>query len=260
MALNGTPLYRQDASVNFNWADVIPLAGIGNDNYSVRWKGRVQPLVTGNHAFTTSTDDGVRLHVNGVLVIDHWANQGNTAWSSPAIALVAGQYYDLEMEYFANGGAAVAQLSCTQPGAGSQIIPSARLTPPQSSWNLWREDEFTAGERLDPLVSGEYADPDHDGIVNLIEYAMGLPPRQNSRTGLPTTSRAGNLVTLTYRKSLATSGTLTAAEISTDLTNWTIVGVTETVTATVDGVQTIQAQFIVPENMPELFLRVRAVR
>jgi glucose/arabinose dehydrogenase/mono/diheme cytochrome c family protein/regulation of enolase protein 1 (concanavalin A-like superfamily) len=260
MALAGTPLYRQDASVNFNWADVSPLAGIGNDNYSVRWKGRVQPLVTGDHVFTTSTDDGVRLHVNGVLVIDQWIDQGTTAWSSPAIALVAGQYYDIEIEYFENGGAAVAQLSWTRPGEGSQIIPTARLTPPQSPWNLWREDEFTPSERLDPLVCGEDADPDHDGITNLMEYAMGLPPRQNTRVDLPTMSRAGSLVTLTYRKSLAASDAFSATQVSTDLTSWSSIGVNESVTATVDGIQTVQAQFIVPENTPELFLRVLVVK
>ena len=89
-----------------------------------------------------------------------WVDQGNTPWSSPAIALVAGNYYDLEMDFFENGGDAVAQLSWTQPGQGSQLIPTARLTPPQSPWNLWREVEFNAAERLDPLVSGE----DRQGI------------------------------------------------------------------------------------------------
>ena len=41
------------------------------------------------YTFYTSTDDGVRLWVNGVLLINHWSDQSNTEWSG-SIALVAG--------------------------------------------------------------------------------------------------------------------------------------------------------------------------
>ena len=51
-----------------------------------------------------------------------------------------------------------------------------------------------------------------------------------------------------------------ATQVSTDLTSWSNIGVNETVTATADGIQTVQAQFIVPENTPELFLRVLVVK
>ena len=260
IVLDGTLIFRQDAAVDFDWGNASPLAGIGDDNISVRWQGRVQPLVTGSHVFTTTTDDGVRLRVNGALVIDEWNYQSATDFSSPPIDMVAGQYYDIEMEYFEASGDAVAQLSWTPPDQASQIIPTECLTPPQTPWNVWREDFFTAAELLDPLVSGEHADPDQDGIANLMECAMGLPPRQNSQADLPVTSRTGNLVTLTFRKSVQASEIFTAAQVSTDLMVWTTVGVTESVIATEAGIQTIEAQFTIPPDTPHLFLRVRAVK
>jgi glucose/arabinose dehydrogenase/regulation of enolase protein 1 (concanavalin A-like superfamily) len=130
MTLSGTPVLRMDATVDFDWGGGPPLAGIGADAFSVRWTGRVQPSVSGDYIFTTESDDGVRLRINGVLVINQWIDQGPTLWSSAPIPLIAGQFYDVEMEYYENGGGAVARLSWQGPGFARQIIPNALLYPP----------------------------------------------------------------------------------------------------------------------------------
>ena len=46
----------------------------------------------------------------------------------------------------------------------------------QAPWFLWRNRHFAEADIRDPAVSGETADPDQDGIPNLIEYALGLDP------------------------------------------------------------------------------------
>ena len=39
-------------------------------------------------------------------------------------------------------------------------------------WDEWRFDRFTVGERLDPNISGELADPDQDGVTNEVPQSV----------------------------------------------------------------------------------------
>src|SRR6185369_17015842 len=96
-------LVRTDAVVNFNWSTGSPAGGISSDDFTVRWTGSVQPQFTGTYTFYTTTDDGVRLWVNGQLIIDEWVDQGATEWSG-SIALNGQQLYNIVMEYYENGG------------------------------------------------------------------------------------------------------------------------------------------------------------
>lgn len=121
-------LSRLDPTVNFSWNNGSPNPSIGADTFSVRWTGQVQPQYSQQYTFYTSTDDGVRLWVNGVQLINKWVDQGTKEWSS-TINLVAGQKYDIKMEYYENGGGAVAQLRWSSPSRTKQIIPAANLFP-----------------------------------------------------------------------------------------------------------------------------------
>jgi hypothetical protein len=121
-------LTRTDAVVDFNWGTGAPDPALGVDTFSVRWSGRVQAPTTEPYTFFTSTDDGVRLRVNGQLLIDRWVDQSATEWSG-SIALVAGAWVAIEMEYYENGVDASARLSWSSPSTPKQVIPSARLSP-----------------------------------------------------------------------------------------------------------------------------------
>ena len=56
--------------------------------------------------------------------------------------------------------------------------------PPESpTYAAWNESQFTLAERADPLVSGPDADPDADGIANVLEAALGLAPKSASPPG-----------------------------------------------------------------------------
>lgn len=166
MTLTGTPTQRIDGPVDFDWGTGTPgVAGIGANNFSVRWQGFVTPPVTGNYTFRTRSDDGVRLYVNGALVIDNWTDHGPTNNDSAPIALTAGQRYAVVMEYYENGGGAVAQLSWSGPAtSGFQFIPRAQLSHfcglprpvafyrmDEASWN------GTPGEVIDASGNGLHA-------------------------------------------------------------------------------------------------------
>jgi len=106
--LSGTAAFvRDDAAIDFDWGLGSPGAGLTADRFSVRWTGR-QPFEAGTYRFHTLTDDGVRLWVDGQLVIDDWHDHPALERTAD-VTLTAGEH-DIKMEYYENGGFAVAKL------------------------------------------------------------------------------------------------------------------------------------------------------
>lgn len=128
---------RSDGPINFDWGVGVPgPTGIGADNFSVRWDGYIRVTQSGVHRFQTVSDDGIRLTVNGVLLIDQWNDHSATTHTSAAVNLVAGNNYPIRLEYYENGGSAVAQLLWQTPGNGSYVaIP--RGSSPVSAAGLY---------------------------------------------------------------------------------------------------------------------------
>lgn len=120
-------LSRVDPTVNFSWGTASPAVAVTADNFSVRWTGSVQAPVTGTFQFTTVSDDGVRLWVNGQLLIDNWTNHAATTNTSAGISLTAGVKYTITLEYYEKAGAATIRLQWSYPGQALQAIPQSRL-------------------------------------------------------------------------------------------------------------------------------------
>lgn len=125
-ALSTPVLTRIDTEVNFDWGEGSPDAAIHPDTFSVRWTGRVQPLYSEHYTFSVNADDGFRLWIDGQLIAGNWTS-GTPMEISGQIALIAGQWYDLKLEYFENTGAAGVQLYWASPSQLKEIIPSSRL-------------------------------------------------------------------------------------------------------------------------------------
>ena len=122
-------LTRTDATVNFGWLNSAPGGSVTADNYAVSWEGVVEAPVSGTYTFTTRSDDGVRLFVNGVSVINNWTDHGPTDNNSAGITLSAGQRVPVRMEYYERGGGAEARLHWAYPGQVKQVVPLTRLYP-----------------------------------------------------------------------------------------------------------------------------------
>jgi hypothetical protein len=125
--LTGLALVRTDAVVDFDWGSGSPDPVIGSDTFSVRWTGFVVPLYTETYTFWTVSDDGIRLWVDGQLLINNWTDHGPTE-DSHSIDLVAGQAVDIRMEYYENGGGAVAKLRWSSLSQEKEAIPAAQLS------------------------------------------------------------------------------------------------------------------------------------
>jgi hypothetical protein len=121
-------LVRTDPIIDFNWTSTPPAASIGLTNFVARWIGSVQPEYSETYTFSTDTDSGVRLYVNGQLLINEWVNQPATAWSN-TITLRAQQRYNIEMDFYNQTGRAVAQLYWSSPSTANAIIPQTQIYP-----------------------------------------------------------------------------------------------------------------------------------
>jgi hypothetical protein len=128
--LTGTPLVRTDATLDFDWGAGSPDPTIAPDTFSVRWSGQVTPGFSETYTFIANFNNGVRVWVDGTLLIDSWTD----AWTelSGTIALVAGVPVDLRVEYYENAGNAMARLSWSSPSLPREVIPQSRLTPAAS--------------------------------------------------------------------------------------------------------------------------------
>jgi len=106
--LSGAPaVTRDDASICFDWGAGAPAPGIPADDFSVRWTA-TEYFEGGLYRFTTQTDDGVRLYVDGELLIDQWREQAVTTYHATR-QLAAGNH-SVRMEFYERGGSAVARL------------------------------------------------------------------------------------------------------------------------------------------------------
>jgi hypothetical protein len=103
--------------------------GRAHGRIPARWTGQVQAPVSGFYRFSTGSDDGVRLSIGGQVLIDNWTDHGYTLDSAAPIHLEAGQRYDVNLEFYENGGGAVIRLFWSHPGQPTQAIPQSRLYP-----------------------------------------------------------------------------------------------------------------------------------
>ncbi|MHC4628115.1 MAG: PA14 domain-containing protein, partial [Planctomycetota bacterium] len=128
MSPGGIPLVtRTDPQIDFSWGNGGPDPVVGEDNFSAIWTGEVEAAFTETYTFYTNSDDGVRLWIDGKQLVNNWTDHGTTE-DRGTIDLVAGQTYSVVMQFYENGGGAVAQLRWASPSTAKQLIPQAALS------------------------------------------------------------------------------------------------------------------------------------
>ncbi len=129
MGVSGVPILTQtEDSINHAWGEGA-VAGKVTDNVSARWTAVLEAPRTEAVTFITTSDDGVRLFLDGRRIINNWTDHGTTS-NQASVNLVAGQTYRIVMEWYENTGGAVAQLSWESPTIIRQIIPAGPLQLP----------------------------------------------------------------------------------------------------------------------------------
>ncbi|HXI85401.1 MAG TPA: pyrrolo-quinoline quinone [Verrucomicrobiae bacterium] len=233
------------------------------------------PLAQGNATFTQSRPGGMSLSANlnvpgsgivwgicnfqgGTIVAYDAGNVGHTLWTSQSKASrdSLGSYVKFASPTISNG-------KVYAPTGANQFVVYGLLTAP---YQLWRQANFTSAELTNTSISGDVADPDGDGIPNLMEYALSLNPKVPDLNGLPNASvqnLAGtNHLTIAYKQVLYNTDISYTVQVSSDLVTWNSgPGFTAPIGPPVDngnGTETWTVQDMAPsDSMPARFIRLK---
>lgn len=104
-------LTRDEEAIDNDWGDGSPGQAIGANRFAARWT-RIMSFEPGDYELAATADDGVRLYVDGMLVVDKWIDQGPTTYRT-TLPLDGGPH-KIAMEYYENGGGAVARFGYTR--------------------------------------------------------------------------------------------------------------------------------------------------
>ena len=144
---------RDDATIDHNTRNKGPEQNklvhpeLPAGDVSVRWEGEVLATESGIHTFHTFSDGGIRLWVDGKLVINHWLQSWLPGEEFAQIELTAGKRHKIRLDWTKDQEATTARLDWKTP---SQLKDTA----------LWSESAdgvdyyFVQGPELDQVVAG----------------------------------------------------------------------------------------------------------
>lgn len=142
-----TPLTRIDPSIDFNWGMSSSDIAISANTNVVRWTGRLEPLYSQFYTFQSVSDDGFRLWIDNQLIIDRWvagSTNANTVVTNMPYAFVAGQKYDIRVEYFERSSTSEAHLYWWSASQPRQAIAPTQLYPEISPFFATEPANITA--------------------------------------------------------------------------------------------------------------------
>lgn len=156
---------RVEPRIDFNWGEGSPDSMVDPNTFSIRFTGQIQTEAR-EYTFYVASDEGARLWVDGVILVDDWSIPG-FAEVSGRVNLSSGKH-DIRLDYFDNFGPASVALYWSYPGQTKQIIPTASLFP-----------------KLGPV-----------NVVVLVEMRMRNSPTLRDSLKLTLSPRSGNISTV----------------------------------------------------------------
>ena len=116
-----------EPNIDADWGSEPAAEGLDPDRFSIRYSGTLTAPADGAWTLYTDTDDGVRLWIDGALVIDDWTPHYVTR-NEAVVELSAGVPVELVMEYFEIDIDASARLSWAGPGQPEEPVPTSALS------------------------------------------------------------------------------------------------------------------------------------
>lgn len=116
---------------DFDWGTGRPAMGVYVNAFVVRWTGFLQAEEAGDYQLQTISDEGVRVSLDGQLVINNWRAHKVATDTSATVALKAGQRYPIVIDYYDILGTATMKLKWRKPGSDAfTVVPTSRLYQP----------------------------------------------------------------------------------------------------------------------------------
>ena len=118
-----------DAAVNFDWGVKRANASTPANNFFVRWEGTILPEFSERYRFRVRADGGVRLWINGQLIVDDWVTWKFPIYRNGTAELDAGVSAAIKLEYFDTAGSASCTLRWSSSSRPVEVVPQVRLFP-----------------------------------------------------------------------------------------------------------------------------------
>jgi beta-glucosidase len=115
--LSGTAKVRTDLAINFEPQNQAPDPFLPHTPMSIKWTGKIRPNISGRYGIAFSSDDGCRLFINGINLIDSWIKR-RVKTDFAEFEFEAGKEYEIKAEYFNASGDGTAKLFWKIPDNG----------------------------------------------------------------------------------------------------------------------------------------------
>ena len=150
-------------------------------------------------------------------------------------------------------GAETATFTLIEGSAFAVANASANIEIQDLPADAWRLGKFGI-DASNPAISGDLADPDGDGIVNLLEYALAQEPQFSDHP--PAFTLEGGEMSITYRRNLFAPDIAYLVQKSSDFSDWQPALAIEEVLSDDGSVRLIRARVPVGSD-GAAFLRLR---
>jgi len=244
------PSYTQDASGNItnrtllstgtvNVVGLTTSSGAGlptrSDGFIVRFYGFINITTAGTYYFGGQADDGIRIKVNNVFVVNSWIESGGD-FRSGSINLPAG-VVPIEVMYYENGGGQMVNLQWFINGSW-QIVPSTStattstyFAPPAPTYSsgitaaqTTRKNSETT-QRLNQ--NGNEINVDQIGDNNNITIRQGVTISGKNRIELYSN---GNYNTLNINQGYTTQGSVAGGDANNHYLYLNVIGNNNSIT------------------------------
>lgn len=150
-------LERTDAQVNFNWVRNSPGYPVIEDHFTAEWTGFIKPDFSEQFSFSAVADDGMRLYIDGKLVLDQWETvaegtdseamrEAKASSATSKVSMEKGKFYSIKVEFREDVQNASISLSWESKSLGKEVIPQK---------NLFTKAGLTQGDGLNGLYKSE---------------------------------------------------------------------------------------------------------
>ena len=150
---------------------------------------------------------------------DYTATSGTLSWVDGDTAVKTFAVPILNDTLAEGNETVILTLSNATGGAALGAPATMTLTILDPPIDVWRVAHFGANANI-PAIADDLADPDHDGITNVVEYALGLDPQTPGASALPAPGSASGYLTLTFTRPLSATDVSYIVQVSGDLATW----------------------------------------
>jgi beta-glucosidase len=162
---------RTDEAINFEWGALSPDPKVPENNFSVRWTGKLKAPESGKYLVGMAGNGGARLVVDGQTIVEELTNR-RTRTVTKEMTLEAGRSYDVRVEYLDNNNEFSAAKLVWGPPSAANVLKAEALDKARQS------DAVVMVMGITPSIEGEEMDVQVPGFRGGDRTEIDLPGPQ----------------------------------------------------------------------------------